>query len=182
MNTNRKNRRSWHSLSTPVLCVGLLLASGCATAALSQQGMQVQMIQELEREDCANLGPVFGKGGGSFGGAWISDENLMEYAANDLRNKAAQKGATHVVFSSHQMGHTSGKSGGATSTATFTGVAYRCPPNVPPPPAATATTAAPESASAADGASDDAEPAEASDVAPSAEEPALPADAPDDRE
>jgi hypothetical protein len=100
---------------------------GCATEALSYRGSQVEMTQALEREDCKNLGPVFGKGGGAFGGVWISDERLMEYAANDLRNKAAERGATHVVFTTHQMGQTSGEHGGTTSTATLTGVAYWCP-------------------------------------------------------
>ncbi|MFT7625178.1 MAG: hypothetical protein ACI9WU_004369 [Myxococcota bacterium] len=31
------------------------------------------------------------------GGAWISNDKLMEYAVNDLRNKAAARAATHVV-------------------------------------------------------------------------------------
>jgi hypothetical protein len=63
----------------------------------------------------------------------IPDENLMEYASNDLRNKAAAKGATHVVFSTHQMGFSSGENGGSTSTSTITGIAYFCPPQADPP-------------------------------------------------
>lgn len=85
------------------------------------------MLNQLDRKDCKNLGPVYGKGGGSFGGGWIPDEKLMEYATNDLRNKAAAKGATHVVTQTHQMGQTSGQYGGTTSTATQQGVAYACP-------------------------------------------------------
>jgi len=32
----------------------------------------------------------------------------MEYASNDLRNKAALKGATHVVVQNHQVGMRTG--------------------------------------------------------------------------
>ena len=54
----------------------------------------------------------------------------MEYASNDLRNKAAKKGATHVVTSTHQMGQTGSQYGSTTSTSTFSGIAYRCPQGV----------------------------------------------------
>lgn len=101
--------------------------SGCSTAALSTWGGAVEVVSAIDRKDCKNLGPIMGKGGGAFGGAWISDEHLVEYATNDLRNKAAAKGATHVVMSTHQMGQASGQYGGATSTATISGIAYQCP-------------------------------------------------------
>ncbi|MCO5143279.1 MAG: DUF4156 domain-containing protein [Oligoflexia bacterium] len=103
-----------------------LFAFGCSTAELSSKGSSVEIVSEISKQNCKNIGPVFGKGGGSFGGAWISDEKLMEYAYNDLRNKAAEKGATHVVSQGHQMGQTTGQYGGSTSTATISGVAYRC--------------------------------------------------------
>jgi Domain of unknown function (DUF4156) len=132
------------------LCAALA-GAGCATAALSQRGSMVEMTDSVDKSSCQNLGPVFGKGGGSFGGTWISDEDLMEYAANDLRNKAAEKGATHVVFTGHEMGNTSGKDGGTTSTATIMGVAYRCAPpaRVAAPAAAPTAQRAPAQAAAA---------------------------------
>ena len=104
----------------------LLQGAGCATvtAALTAPGTRVEIRQHMTEEHCDNLGPVFGKGGGAFGGAFISDERLMEYATNDLRNKAAVKGANVVVFSTHQMAGATHKQG--TSTATITGIAYRC--------------------------------------------------------
>ena len=129
------------------LCLALS-GFGCATEALSQRGSTVEMAQEVDKT-CKNLGPVVGKGGGSFGGAWISDEDLIQYATNDLRNKAAEKGATHVIFDSHQMGNTSGKDGGTTSTATIMGIAYWCPPNVAPSPAQQAAAAPAPSPAAA---------------------------------
>lgn len=96
---------------------------GCSTAKLSETGGKIEIVNQLVRKDCKNLGPVYGKGGGSFGGVLISDEKLMEYASNDLRNNAASKGATHVVTQTHQMDNTIV----STSTATQSGVAYKCP-------------------------------------------------------
>jgi hypothetical protein len=110
-----------------LLSFGVLSLTACSTAELSGKGKDIEVVTQLDRKGCKNLGPVYGKGGGSFGGAWISDEKLMEYASNDLRNKAAEKGANLVVAQPHQMGQTSGQYGGSTSTATVTGVAYNCP-------------------------------------------------------
>ncbi len=109
-----------------ILVIALALV-GCSTASLTLNGEKVEVVNQMDRKDCKNLGPLMGKGGGAFGGSWISDEKLVEYATNDLRNKAAGKGATHVVMSTHQMGNTSGQYGGSTSTATISGIAYRCP-------------------------------------------------------
>lgn len=100
-----------------------ILASCSHTPHLSQSGTNIELVSEIDQKKCKNLGPVFGKGGGWFNGAWIADENLMMYASNDLRNKAAGLGATHVVTQTHQMGQTSG---GYTATATQHGIAYRC--------------------------------------------------------
>ncbi|MGI4994036.1 DUF4156 domain-containing protein [Halobacteriovorax sp. GFR7] len=108
-----------------VLLTALMMTS-CSTAKLSTTGQDVEVVYEKPDMLCKNMGPVFGKGGGSFGGSWITDEKLMEYASNDIRNKASAKGATHVHVTNHQMGQTSGQYGGTTSTATFSGVAYKC--------------------------------------------------------
>lgn len=104
----------------------LLTLSGCATASLTPAGEKIEIVPQLDRKDCKNLGPVVGKGGGSFGGAWIADERLVEFATNDIRNKAALKGATHLVMMGHQMGQTMDRYSGTTSTATISGVAYQC--------------------------------------------------------
>lgn len=110
-----------------ILGLTLLTQMGCSTAQLTPAGANIEIVNQLEKKNCKNLGPVYGKGGGSFGGAWISDEKLMEYSSNALRNSAAEKGATHVVTQTHQMGGTMGQYGGTTSTATQSGVAYKCP-------------------------------------------------------
>ncbi len=105
----------------------VVLLQACSTPELSKQAANVEVVTQMDRKDCTNLGPVFGKGGGSFGGSMISDEKLMEYASNDLRNHAAAKGANMVVAGPHQMAQSGGKGGGQTSTSTVTGVAYKCP-------------------------------------------------------
>jgi len=66
---------------------------------------------------------VVGQGGGTFGGAYISNDHLMEYAMNDARNKAAERGATHIQMSTPQLGGGSG----TTTTATVMAFAFKCP-------------------------------------------------------
>lgn len=128
-----QTRRPLNLLLPCLAVLGLAFsAGGCATAKLSPGGQGVEMVHQMNRTDCKNLGPVFGKGGGAWGGSWISDERLMEYASNDLRNKAASKGGNTVVFSTHQMGASAGGET-ATATATMTGIAYDCPSDATKP-------------------------------------------------
>jgi hypothetical protein len=130
--TTKNDRFPW--LTTLAAVCLVLTSTGCATEALSHRGSAVELTTQVDR-GCKNLGPVIGKGGGFLGGSWVSDEDLVEYAMNDLRNKAGDRGATHVVFTGHEMGHTSGEHGGTTSTATISGIAYRCPAEAAPAPA-----------------------------------------------
>jgi|GEM_PF-356256 len=110
----------------------LALLAGCKTAELSQPGRSVLLglsppvDMGYEKSQCQPLGVVIGKGGGSFGGAWISNEQLTEYAMNDLRNQAAKMGANVVHYSTPQMGTSGGQNGSNVSTANITGTAYRC--------------------------------------------------------
>jgi hypothetical protein len=97
------------------------------------------------------LGYLTGRGGGTFGGGWITNDKLVEYALNDLRNQAAKLGANYVQHDPPQMG----SGDGTTTTVTITGTAYLCAkgdtpvgpgaPVQPAPatPAAPAATAAP---------------------------------------
>jgi len=102
----------------------VLAMTGCAYASLTGGGGRVTVLQN-EPSGCENLGLLVGKGGGG-GGEWVPNEDLIEYATNDLRNKAADRGATHVVVSSPQLGVSGGSGGSTTSSATITGLAYRC--------------------------------------------------------
>jgi hypothetical protein len=97
-------------------------ALACSTPALSPQAARVAVTRNAPPSTCSPLGYIVGEGGGTFGGAWISNDQLIEYAMNDLRNKAAEHGANYVQSDPPQLGN--GK--GTTTTATITGTAYRC--------------------------------------------------------
>jgi hypothetical protein len=100
----------------------LTVAAGCSVPALSPEAARVAVSRNPPPSSCTSLGYLVGEGGGTFGGGWISNDQLIEYAMNDLRNKAARIGATYVQSDPPQLG--SGK--GTTTTATITGTAYRC--------------------------------------------------------
>jgi hypothetical protein len=105
---------------------GALMAcamTGCATASLSMAGSRVLPVATAPGPECKNLGAVIGAGGGMFGGAYISNDQLVEFALNDAMNKAAARGATHIQPSAPALGGYQG----TTTTATVTAIAYRCP-------------------------------------------------------
>jgi hypothetical protein len=120
-----------------LLPIGLLVLVmpvwvGCKTASLSQEGRVVRISPSapvdhgFDPRSCRSLGYLVGRGGGSFGGGYISNERLVEYAMNDLRNQAAERGANYVQHDSPQLG-TSGSNGSSTTTtATVSGTAYHC--------------------------------------------------------
>jgi hypothetical protein len=98
----------------------LLLA--CSTPALSPAAAHVAVTRNPPPSSCTTVAYLVGEGGGTFGGACISNDDLINYALNDLRNKAAARGANYVQSDAPQLGN--GK--GTTTTATITGTAYRC--------------------------------------------------------
>ncbi|NBD12561.1 MULTISPECIES: DUF4156 domain-containing protein [Corallococcus] len=112
---------NWKQMLVGVVALGPM--TGCVTAALSKAGSQVTPVPAAPGPECQNLGMVIGTGGGSFGGAYISNDQLMEYALNDVMNKAAARGATHVQANQPQLGGASG----TTTTATVMAIAYKCP-------------------------------------------------------
>jgi hypothetical protein len=106
------------------ICILLLsVCLGCATASLSTAGSHLIPVASTPPPECENVGTVIGQGGGTFGGAYISNDKLMEYAMNDARNKAAERGATHIQMSAPQLGG----GNGTTTTATVMAVAFKCP-------------------------------------------------------
>jgi hypothetical protein len=118
------NPRPFSLVVVTVLAAAAALgATGCSTPALSPQGAQVAVTRNAPPPDCATVAYLVGEGGGTFGGGWIKNDQLVDYAMNDLRNKASAKGANYVQSDAPQLG--SGK--GTTTTATITGTAYRCP-------------------------------------------------------
>ena len=109
------------------LILSLATLAGCKTAGLSSEGAQVAPTRDALPPQCETKGLVTGKGGGTFGGGFVSNEDLIEYAMNDLRNKASELGATHVRHDPPQLG----QGDGTTSSVTITGTAYRCPDSMP---------------------------------------------------
>jgi hypothetical protein len=113
------------SLATLVLVLGCLPA--CTTAALSPAGADVAPTRDPLPPECETVGLLVGKGGGTFGGAYLPNDALIEYAMNDIRNKAADLGATHIRHDPPQLG----MGDGTTTSVTITGTAYSCPTSVP---------------------------------------------------
>jgi hypothetical protein len=128
-NSPRESLTNLALAGVALLAVTLL---ACSTAELSKKGADVITSQSApvdsgyDPKTCKHLGFVIGNGGGAFGGAWISNENLVQYAMNDLRNKAAQLGANFVQHDTPQMGVSGDNKGTNTTTATVSGNAYFC--------------------------------------------------------
>lgn len=112
-----------------IVILSLLFLASCSSVELTPAGNQVKIVETVDKE-CESLGLIAGEGGSSWkGGAYYKNSSLIQYAQNDMRNKAAANGATHMVIKTSNFGHTSGGYGGGTVTgANLTGTAYRCPP------------------------------------------------------
>lgn len=98
-------------------------AWACSTAELSTRGATVAATRNPAPSECKALGYVVGRGGGTFGGGLITNEELIEYAMNDIRNKAAELGGNYLQHDPPTLG----QGDGTTTTATITGTAYACP-------------------------------------------------------
>jgi hypothetical protein len=119
--------------------VALILGlAACGTyEGLRPEAQSVAATTSRPEGKCTVLGSLTGKGGGASGG-YVSNEDLIEYAVNDLRNQAATMGATHVVYSAPSMGGTSG----TTTSAMVMGEAMRCEAGQQPSAPATPVTVA----------------------------------------
>ena len=106
---------------------------GCKTADLTGEGAKVAASRNPAPSGCTPKGYLTGKGGGTFGGDLIANEKLIEYAMNDLRNQAADKGANYLQHDPPQLG----SGDGTTTSVTITGTAYLCPEPAAPPPTGT---------------------------------------------
>lgn len=107
--------RAKRNTLAPILATCL----ACAGVALKPGGEKVQVVAGVPA-GCQSLGSVFGKAGGSLSsGSMTSDERLADGAMNDARNKAAAKGATHLIPSGTEFS-------AARDAASVTGIAYRC--------------------------------------------------------
>jgi hypothetical protein len=106
---------------------------------LSAEGSAVKIGKLDPESGCAELGTVYGSGGG---GPYTSSEDKMRSAQNELRNHTAELGGNYVAMD---------VAGGDARSMTLTGRAFRCnamPTTVaqaaPPPPAAAPAVPTPE--------------------------------------
>jgi hypothetical protein len=105
-----------------VAALGVCAFAGCGTySALAPDARTVTASTMRPPGKCISLGTVTGKGGGASGG-YVSNEELIEYALNDARNRAAMLGATDFIYSGPSLGG----SGGTTTSAMVTGEALKC--------------------------------------------------------
>ena len=113
-------------LRNTCLAGGLVLAAvsgtACKTSDLTAAGAKVAASRNVAPPGCKPVGYLTGKGGGTFGGEFLSSEDLIEFAMNDLRNQAAEAGANFVQHDPPGLG----SGDGTTTSVTITGTAYRC--------------------------------------------------------
>ena len=98
--------------------------AGCATAPTTQQGAAVELVTQRPA-NCKFLGEVTGSHGNVFSGDFITDENLIQGARNDLRNKAAALGG-NVVQVQNTINSKHPYSSGIVKS-TVVGAAFNCP-------------------------------------------------------
>src|SRR4051812_8480420 len=105
-----------------ILIGSCLLIAACSTPDLTSEGARVVASPNPPAPGCVIVDHVVGEGGGTFGGAWISNDDLIDYAMNDMRNAAGSKGANYVQYDPPSLGD----GDGTTTTATVSGTAYSC--------------------------------------------------------
>jgi hypothetical protein len=108
--------------------VAVSMLAGCTYNQLQPGAESVIASPSRPAGSCKSLGTLTGKGGGATGG-WVSNEDLMTYAVNDLRNQAKELGATHVVT----LGPSLGGDRGTTTSAMVMGEALKCEPGAEHP-------------------------------------------------
>jgi len=130
------SHRSSVTASLAWLVVGLSLV-GCKADQLTSHGTDIVMLYD-EPAGCENLGVVIGRGGG-LSGAYSKPSVNQESAENDARNKAAERGATHLLLHPEEVAQGDGSGpdekdtapamahgSGTGSTVTVAGTAFKC--------------------------------------------------------
>jgi hypothetical protein len=123
------------------LAFGVALV-GCKADQLTSHGTDIMMIYD-EPSGCENLGVVIGRGGG-LAGAYSKPSVNQESAENDARNKAAERGATHLMLHPEDVAQGDGSGpgekdtapalahgSGTGSTVTVAGTAFKCALDAP---------------------------------------------------
>jgi hypothetical protein len=114
--------RAWSF--TAVLALVLAVAA-CSRPALAPSARTVTVSILPPAASCVRIADVQGRAGGQLEGSpfGASDNALVSYAMNDLRNEAASHGADYVHRSEPTF---STNHGGRVTHAAYAGVAYRC--------------------------------------------------------
>ncbi len=137
----RSSYRSSLSVSLISLLFGLA-SLGCKAGQLTNGGSEIVFLYE-EPVGCENLGVVIGRGGG-MSGAYSKPSVIRESAENDARNKAEQRGATHLLLHPEELAQGDGHQpsekdtspamahgSGTGSTVTVAGTAFKCALSTP---------------------------------------------------
>jgi hypothetical protein len=105
----------------PVLLALVLLLASCSVVKLKEDARHVEFVESpAEMASCEYLGQVTGSEGHWYSYLFLSNRAMVQSALDDLRNRAAEKGANNVFIGwPHDF----------TTSVTMYGLAYRCPQN-----------------------------------------------------
>jgi hypothetical protein len=125
-----------------VFALGLSLI-GCKADQLTGHGAEVVLLYD-EPLGCEDLGEVIGHGGG-LTGAYSKPSVNAESAENDVLNRAAERGATHLLLHPQEVAQGDGRAPdekdtapalahgyGTGSNVTVAGTAFKCAPGTAP--------------------------------------------------
>ena len=132
------------SLMVALACLAFALSLvGCKASQLSTNATNIVLLYD-EPAGCENLGVVIGQGGG-MAGAYSKPSVIRESAENDALNKAAERGATHLLLHPEERAQGDGRGptehdtapamahgSGTGSTVTVAGTAFKCALDAPP--------------------------------------------------
>lgn len=112
-----------------LLCSALPLYA-CSATPLKRDEAGVLLSQRtpsehgFASESCTELGKVIGRTDETIRGNWSSNDQLIESALSNLRDKAAKLGANFVAHETPELGVAT--DGYGSTSATVRGTAYRC--------------------------------------------------------
>jgi hypothetical protein len=112
-------------MRTKIACLTLVLLSGCGAMALDPSAEKVERLKDLPK-GCQFIGDVVGGQGNLVTAGVTLDEKLVEGARNDIRNKAAEKGANVVVMDMNNNSNRGLLAGGGVHSSVVAGGAWLC--------------------------------------------------------